>query len=217
MSLAKQVGEETPDIYDIIEMAIRSNQLELNTCMPGIVKAYDAATQTASVQPSFKRMRLDTKEFTSRAVIDDVPIVFPISNGKGVVFPIAVGDPVMIVFSQRSLDTWLDNGGEIDLQDTRLHNVNDAIAIPGLDHAPISPAPSQSTELRGTKIFVGDPDGSGVPEVLLSKSDAIQAIAKIIEQILSLPLESVMGPVTFNATVQTNLNKIKTMIEGFEE
>ena len=219
MSLAEQNEEETPGLADLILMAIRANQVELNTCMPATIVSYDSAKQTASVQPSFKRMRLDTKSFITRAVIDDVPVVFPRSQGRGIVFPIAAGDPVMLLFSQRSLDSWLDKGGEIDLADTRLHNINDAIAVPGLTsiNDALSPTPSSTAlEVRSDKLFIGDPDGAGAPLSGLTKSDVVQALAKTIEQILSQPLVSAMGPVNFAPSVISALQEIQTMIEGFE-
>lgn len=218
MSRAEQVGNETPDLVDLILTGIRANQLELNTCMPATVTQYNSETLTATVQPSFKRF--DTKgNFTSRPQIEDVPVVFPRSGARGVYFPLAAGDPVLLVFSQRSLDTWLDNGGEIDLRDTRLHNLNDAIAIPGIGSSQDVPSPVPATgalDLRADKIFLGDPNGAGSPLCGLSTSDLVQAMAKLIEKLLSAPLVSAMGPVNFDPTVVTALQELQAMIEGFE-
>lgn len=188
MSLAEQIKNETPDLVDIILSAIRANQLELNTCMPAVVRSYDAEKQTATVQPSFKRLQTDPRKFVSRPEIDDVPVVFPRAGGRGIVFPIAEGDAVMLVFSQRSLDTWLDNGGEIDLKETRLHNINDAIAIPGLysEGGALVPQPiADGTELRGDKILIGNSGTSDEPMVLgnvlqTNLEDLITAIEDLI-------------------------------------
>ena len=214
MSYAVQVGEESPQLTDLILAAIRANQVELNTCMPAIVEEYDAATQKATVRLAFKRLRADTKELVSRALVGDVPIVFPRIGGRGVVFPIAQGDPVMIIFSQRSLDTWLSNGGEIDLRDTRLHNVNDAIAVPGLDHIPIDPQPvSDATELRGDKILIGNTSTSDEPMVLGNElntnlSDLVSAIEDLIAlittgQTLGTAADPISGPLPVTSTIVT--------------
>ena len=180
-----EIGDETPELTDLILTAIRANQVELNTCMPGLVEKYNSETQKAIVKLSFKRMT-STGDFITRASVEDVPIVFPRIGGKGVVFPIAKGDPVMVIFSQRSLDTWLSEGGEIDLSDTRLHNINDAIAVPGLDHVPIDPKPvADATELRGDKILIGNTSTSDEPMVLGNElntnlSDLVSAIEDLI-------------------------------------
>jgi len=214
MTYAIQVGEETPQLTDLILAAIRANQVELNTCMPGTVEEYDSETQKATIRFAFKRLRADTKELVSRALVDDVPIVFPRIGGRGIVFPIAKGDPVMIIFSQRSLDTWLGSGGEIDLKDTRLHNINDAIAVPGLDHVPIDPKPvADATELRGDKILIGNTSTSNEPMVLGTElntnlSDLISAIEDLIAlittgQALGTAADPVSGPLPVTSTIVT--------------
>jgi hypothetical protein len=190
MSYSRQTGDETPELTDLILTGIRSAQVELNTCMPGIVEQYSAETQRATVKFAFKRMTTN-REFLTRASVEDVPVVFPRIGGRGIVFPIAKGDPVMIIFSQRSLDTWLSTGGEIDLSDTRLHNINDAIAVPGLDHLPIDPKPvADATEVRGDKILIGNTSTSDEPMVLGNElntnlSDLITAIEDLIALITS--------------------------------
>lgn len=165
MTSSEQIKNETPNLVDLLLTAIRANQLEVNTCMPATIVEYDSATLTATVQPSFRR-RTQDDTYISRPTIQNVPVVFPRSGVKGVYFPIAKGDPCLLVFSQRSLDTWLGNGGEIELSDPRLHNINDAIAIPGLGSTQDtpSPAPSDDTlEVRGDKVFMGDKNQATTP------------------------------------------------------
>lgn len=66
-----------------------------------------------------------------------VPVVFP-SAGKGILsFPIEVDDTVLLTFSMKSLEEWINatfDGEEktISPADDRSHSINDAIAIPGL-------------------------------------------------------------------------------------
>jgi len=123
MGSIPSIDHSTQDLDDVIREYIEVDRLELNTCMPAIVKSYDSATQTCSVQPCMKRTTVGG-EVMSRAVIDEVPVVFPRSSLGGVHFPIEDGDSVMILFSQRSLDEWTDNGGQVELFDGRLHNSN---------------------------------------------------------------------------------------------
>lgn len=158
MSLAEQVGNETPDLEDVIQGFIRMNQLELNTCLPGQITDYDALTQTCSVQPLIARTLLNGSVF-SRQEIDEVPVVFPRSKTGGITFPLASGDGVMIIFGQRSIENWSFTGLEGASGDTRLHDINDAIVVPGLFSLAGSMIPPQveATEVRGEKIFVGDP------------------------------------------------------------
>jgi hypothetical protein len=176
------------DLENIIEDAIDIDLLELNTCMPAIVTKYDASTQTCSVQPVFKRNTING-EVSSRGVIEDVPVVFPRSGSFGFTFPLTVGDSVLIVFSQRSLDDWVDNGGEVELTDYRLHDLTDAIAIPGLfslsDKLDPSPA-TDSTEIRGEKIMLGKSGASDEPMVLGTTLQAnLEDLVKAIEDFVA--------------------------------
>lgn len=125
----------TPSIVDIIGRFIDGKVADINVAMPGIVVSYDAATQKADVKPSLQRGSLGDdggRVSSSVAVISGVPVVFPGAGSYSITFPVAAGDCVLLVFSQRSLDRWVSRGGEVDTEDDRLHDLSDAIAIPGL-------------------------------------------------------------------------------------
>lgn len=177
----------TPELEEVIQDYIEMDKLELNTCLPAIVKAYDSVKQTCTVQPSMKRTTI-AGEVSSRAEIEDVPVVFPRSGAYGFTVPITVGDSVMLIFSQRSLDDWIDNGGEVEVTDYRLHDINDAIAIPGLFplENKITPAPAaDAAEVRGNKILLGKSGASDEPMVLgnvlqTNLEDLITAIEDLV-------------------------------------
>lgn len=216
MSLITQTDGEEPDMLDVILNAIRSNQLELNTVMPATVVSYDLSTQTCSVKPSFKRTQIDIETSYSRGQINEVPVMFPGSGGRGTSFPLKKDDSVLLIFSQRSLDDWLVKGGEVKLTDSRLHNMTDAIAIPGI--LPSSKAMSGLKEgytIDDDKFFIGDLTG----EITLStgplEAEIFASAAETIRQIVLLPLISSMGPVNFAGSVVTDLEAIATMLEGF--
>lgn len=173
MFLPRATREETPDLIDNIQDIIRATLVELNTCMPGVIVSYDAATSRCDVSPGFARKFIDpslgdtSDGVTFRADITDVPIMFPRGKDGGITFPIAPGDPVLLVFSQRALDDWKDVGGAAVPPSARLHNITDAIAIPGLfslpDAVSAKTPPSDKTAVYGDKVFVGDPDETLTP------------------------------------------------------
>ena len=47
-------------------------------------------------------------------------------------FDLVPGDTVLLVFSERSIDKWAQQGGEVDPLDSRLHHLSDPVALPGL-------------------------------------------------------------------------------------
>ncbi len=103
--------------------------------MPARVERYDAATQLVDVSPQVKEPFENEDGSVSSLqlpIITNVPLVFPGAGGFHVTFPVAVGDTVLVVFADRSIDTWLAEGGLADPVDQRRHSLSDAIAIPGL-------------------------------------------------------------------------------------
>lgn len=122
----------TPDLITVINDAIRYQLGEVNTAIPARILKYDPTKQEAEVQPLIKK-RYKNGNVVDRAVITGVPVVFPAAGGGIISFPITVGDTVLLIFSQRSIDRWVrGNGGPIDPADNRKHDISDAIAIPGL-------------------------------------------------------------------------------------
>lgn len=205
----RQTGNESATMSDVILNALRANQLEINTCMPGEIVSYDSVTTTCTVQPAFKRIMVRDRQVVSRAQISDVPVVFPRSGSYAITFPVTQGDQCMIMFSQRSIDDWLSIGGEVTLRDTRLHDITDAIVIPGLVPRTglLVPPPAAGMEIRGEKVFLGDPAqfitpiitaGAGPPGTLapaaptnipVGKLDIIQ----IVEAFMTLMVNATYG------------------------
>ena len=122
----------TPDLSAVIEAAVRYHLGEVNTAIPARILKYDPSKQEAEVQPLIKR-RYKDGTVVSRAPITGVPVVFPAAGGGIITFPVVVGDTVLLIFSQRSIDRWVrSEGGEVDPGDNRKHDISDAMAIPGL-------------------------------------------------------------------------------------
>jgi hypothetical protein len=103
----------------------------IHTCMPGEIVSYDYTKQKATVKPLLKRSYVDGTT-ASYPVINDVPVVFPRSGGASLTFPVVVGDTVMLLFSERTMDLWLNKGTESISLVERQFSLNDAIAVPGL-------------------------------------------------------------------------------------
>ena len=128
---------QTPTDADILLSAMRSALAQVNTAEPGTIVSYDATTQTATVALSIKGFSRDaegTITAYSRPPIPNVPVVWPRSaSGYGWTFPLALGDPVLVIFASRSTDEWRTvTGTEHEPRDpARRHALQDAIAIPG--------------------------------------------------------------------------------------
>lgn len=129
--MSGNVNTFKPDFSDVIRAIVDSMLLDLNVCMPAKVVKYDSEKQYADVQIQLYQKINET--LVTYPVIPGVPVIHPRANG-GATFihlPIQAGDDVLLVFSQRSLDSWKTAGGLSDPNDPRKHHITDAFAIPG--------------------------------------------------------------------------------------
>lgn len=153
---------------------------QIRCAMPGIILEFDPALQTAAVQPALKmKVNLgDEQKHLDLPVVQNVPVVLPFAQGAGLLLtlPLGPGDECLLVFSDRALDNFLQNGGAQPVQQgrsgaadspftaPRAHSLTDAICIPGLISNPQAvPAYSQTAiELRdrARRVFLSlGPDG----------------------------------------------------------
>lgn len=124
-----------PTLADVIRRAVDERDADLHVSLPGRVeKVVDADKGTVDVKPLVSdRVEVEgVVRVISVPVVTNVPLMWPGGSRGGITWDIAVGDTVLLVFSDRSLDRWLAMGGEVDPQDPRRHTLSDAVAIPGL-------------------------------------------------------------------------------------
>lgn len=115
-----------------VKVLIEGRLVDLHTCLPGIVEKYDATTKKADIKPAIKRKYIDGDELIDLPVIPNVPMCFYQTKTSLISMPVKVGDDVLIMFSERSIDEWKSSPGGIskDPGDTRKFNLSDAYAIP---------------------------------------------------------------------------------------
>lgn len=112
----------------------------LYTAIPcSVVGVPSIEEQRIDVQPTINKVLTDGGQ-SVQAPILNVPVVFPASRTSQFSFPINVGDTVLCVFSQRSLDAYKQGSGNTPHRptDLRKYSKNDAVAIPGLFSFPDS-------------------------------------------------------------------------------
>lgn len=142
---------------------------DLHVAFPAQVQAYDSSKQTVDVKPLLADPYLEDDDTVTQvlpAVINSVPLVFPGAGGFRLTFPVNVGDTVLCVIADRSIDAWSNQGGPQEPSDLRKHNRSDAIAIPGL-HADNASWSGAST----SAITIGKDGGTDDAVALASKVD----------------------------------------------
>lgn len=150
---AQRDQEEGPTLEEAMRETVMAAVKELHTSTPGIVRAFDAATQTATVQPAIRRIWIGEEGQREPRDLPEcihVPVVFVGGGPYVLTFPVAAGDECELRFSERAIDNWHARGGVQDPSEVRFHDLSDAVALVGLYSQPraISGFSASAVELR---------------------------------------------------------------------
>ncbi|PQK80232.1 Gp138 family membrane-puncturing spike protein [Pantoea ananatis] len=191
VSLNSQVGSSehmSSQLYNTIFSMLRVS-------LPGIVQSFDPATCTCTVQPAIAGQGVDEKGQSQSAplpLLIDVPVIFPRGGGCTITFPVKAGDECLVVFSDRCIDFWWQNGGVQEPVDPRQHDLSDAFAFVGPQ--------SQAQKISGistTSVQVRTDDGSSFIELMQGGNVNI-----------TTPLLTVNGNVQVNGSVTSTGDQV---------
>ncbi|WP_405423766.1 Gp138 family membrane-puncturing spike protein [Pantoea stewartii] len=191
VSLNSQVGSSehmSSQLYNTIFSMLRVS-------LPGIVQSFDPETCTCTVQPAIAGQGVDEQGQIKSAplpLLTDVPVIFPRGGGCTITFPVKTGDECLVIFSDRCIDFWWQNGGVQEPVDPRQHDLSDAFAIVGPQ--------SQAQKISGistTSVQVRTDDGSSFIELMQGGNVNI-----------TTPLLTVNGNVQVNGTVTSTGDQV---------
>jgi hypothetical protein len=174
----------TPELGDLLQAAAEQSRFELHTAMPGQITAIysgEDKLQFADVLPCLRR-QLPTEVDNPAPLVDEdlpilprVPIAFVQGGGWFISVPMKVGDFVLVVFAERSIDRWIatakkSSQATISPGDVGMHTLDGAIALP------VGPAPKGEL-LQGvsaSELVIGKSGG-----ILISMSDSLLQLGAI--------------------------------------
>lgn len=126
---------ETVTTSELIRRAMDARLLDVHTALPGRVRSYDAAAQTADVEVMIKRSVPTGGDeaapvLETLPVLPSVPVAFPGGGGCFLTFPMAQGDPVWLVFAERDTSQYRVTGAVSDPGVQATHGLSGAVAFP---------------------------------------------------------------------------------------
>jgi len=166
----------TPSLSEVILNGIEQVMGNLHTSLPGRIESYEPGTQLAKVKPLLKRKYTSEADTISLPIISNVPVIFPRSGNAFLKLPVQHGDYVQLIFNERSLERWIELGGEVDPQDPSKFDLNGAVAIVGLypKTEPIEPnGETASIELTNGSSYVEIKESG---EILVTNGQALLQI-----------------------------------------
>lgn len=214
--------DPTPDtkpLDEIIRMAIAQALLQLRVHLPGqVVKV--RGNQLVDVQILLQTRYTDGKVKTIPP-LQNVLVGSPTGQNWSIKYPIAVGDIGNLFFCDRSLDVWsAGNGGIVDPQDSRTHDITDAIFVPGL--VTIS---TQTTDDTNDMILTNgyaqvrmNPAGTFQMMNLANGQELFANLTQLLTVLTTKTFTNTMlGPQPFIASTITLLNQILENLESLQE
>ena len=107
--------------------------VDIRVAAPGTIHSFDAVKGTAVVQLTIREKQNinGVMQDVPVPLLPDVPVVMPRAGGYLLTLPIAVGDEVLVIFSDNCIDGWWQSGGVQNQMDNRRHDLSDCFAIPG--------------------------------------------------------------------------------------
>jgi len=134
MSKSDEPGQRNPLTY-MMEVGVDGILRQMMFCLPGKILAFDASAQLAQIQCGIQRVV--NGEGVTIPVIENVPVQFAGDGEWYFWHQITPGETEgLIHFSQRALDTWIDQGGPVAPHETRMLSEKDAFFIPGVRARP---------------------------------------------------------------------------------
>lgn len=132
MAVGVDVAEDV-SLDGLIRLAFDHLMTDVRVSLPGKIESFDKDTRLATIQPMIQRRYLGDSEPTNLPVVQMVPLVEMRTQNAILSLPVASGDPVLLVFSDRAMDNWLGGNGSqpADPEDVRQHDITDAFAILG--------------------------------------------------------------------------------------
>ncbi|HCA8509052.1 TPA: phage baseplate protein, partial [Klebsiella pneumoniae] len=123
------------EVNDVIMKSVKKT---LRVAMPGVIQSFDPENLTCvveisvfSVKPEGKSVdRLDVDNVFYPLILD-APVIFPRGGGVTLTFPVKEGDECLVVFADRCIDFWWQNGNVQNGSRGRMHDYSDAFVIPG--------------------------------------------------------------------------------------
>lgn len=147
--------ERIGDREEGIRAALDGHQAGIWTNLPGIIESFDPARLTATVQPTIQGVLSlpdGTTRYVNLPVIPDVPVRFPGGGGFVLTWPLQPGDECQIHIQARNMDSWWQQGEVQRPLDARMHDLSDAICVPGPMSQPKAAAIAGGVSMAGAQL-----------------------------------------------------------------
>lgn len=155
-----------PDLRSLLLAFKQEIMGTLNCHQVGQIVSFDSGKQTATVKLAINKQVVDYTQnppqwiYLPYPLLTDCPVFIP-SGGTGrLTFPVAAGDPCLVLFNDRDLDNWFSGGSNTPPNSNRTHDLSDGMVLVGVRNlaTKLTAYNTSQAELAfaGGKLKVGD-------------------------------------------------------------
>lgn len=202
-SLNSQIGSKEQYNAELVQKVFST----LKVAMPGVIESFDPDSVSASVRPAIKGYDGGTEDdgWIELPLLVDVPVIFPRGGGCTLTFPVKAGDECLLIFADRCIDFWWQNGGVQKPVDLRMHDLSDAFAIVGPQ--------SQAHKISGISTSAAQlrtDDGAAFVEVAVGHAITVKTPGKLTASAdggteITSPTIVLNGNVTINGNLSQGM------------
>lgn len=124
MNTVSQIPQSAPNFLQNMQLFKNNIFASLNCHLPGKIIAFDAETQTCTVQ--IMSLKYET---LAPAPITQVPLIMLGSGGGHITMPNPVGTICVLLFMDRNIDAFMETGEAYAPLTSRMHDFTDCIAL----------------------------------------------------------------------------------------
>lgn len=155
-----------PNLTDLLNLLKKEIFLNLNCHHLGTIESFDPSEQTAQVTINYPKTVFQYNAQSGMyqgvqvnyPILVDVPVIILTGGKASLTFPIVQGDQCLLLFNDRNIDNWFQNGQFAPLLTSRSHAFSDCFALVGL-----YPQNNQPSSYDPTRVVLqNDTTGVGV-------------------------------------------------------
>lgn len=160
-----ETPSRSPDLEELLELAVESYLLDLHVALPAKIEKYDHEKQEAEVKPLVQRLVAseDGQEIPEvLPKISGVPVVWPRGGDFFIHLPVKAGDFCLLIFNSYPIDAYkAGKGKDAPPNEFATHELGHAVALMGF--APFAEAIADADKdnlvlgrQNGTQVHISD-------------------------------------------------------------
>ena len=130
MNNGLNLPENNLNSYEALMQILKDNIfINLNVCLPAIVKSYSLSNNTVKIQPAIQTVIID-EGFIDMPLLLNVPVLELGGKGLSVKIPLQEGDTGIVIFCDRDISLFKQEKKNTQPNTLRKHDLGDGIFIP---------------------------------------------------------------------------------------